>query len=98
MFRAFEKFVPPTGAPPAGVPPQGLVAFYWHFARQAKGLFTALFAAGLCVAVLDSAVPVFIGHIVTLVSTHAPETLWATAWPQLVGMALVLLLLRPLAM
>ncbi|HEX2114292.1 MAG TPA: ABC transporter ATP-binding protein [Alphaproteobacteria bacterium] len=98
MFRAFEKFVSPTGAPPATVPPQGLVAFYWHFARQAKGLFIALFAAGLCVAVLDSAVPVFIGHIVTLVSTHAPDTLWAAAWPQLVGMALVLLLLRPLAM
>jgi ATP-binding cassette subfamily B multidrug efflux pump len=98
MFRAFERFVPPTAAPPAAEPPQGLVAFYWHFARQAKGLFIALFAAGLCVAMLDSLVPVFIGQIVTLVSTHAPETLWRDAWHQLVGMALVLLLLRPLAM
>jgi ATP-binding cassette subfamily B multidrug efflux pump len=98
MFRAFEKFVPPTAAPSGPPPPEGLVAFYWHFARQAKGLFIALFAAGLCVAVLDSAVPVFIGHIVTLVSTHAPDTLWRDAWPHLVGMALVLLLLRPVAM
>jgi ATP-binding cassette subfamily B multidrug efflux pump len=98
MFRAFEKFVPPTAAPSGPPPPEGLVAFYWHFARQAKGLFIALFAAGLCVAVLDSAVPVFIGHIVTLVSTHAPDTLWHDAWPHLVGMALVLLLLRPVAM
>jgi ATP-binding cassette, subfamily B, multidrug efflux pump len=98
MFHAFERFVPPTAAPPEAAPPQGLAAFYWHFARQAKGLFIALFAAGMCVAMLDSAVPVFIGRIVTLVSTHAPETLWQDAWPQLVGMAVVLLLLRPLAM
>jgi ATP-binding cassette subfamily B multidrug efflux pump len=98
VFRFFEHRVPPTAAPKGSAPPQGLVAFYWHFARQAKGLFIALFAAGLCVAVLDSAVPVFIGHIVTLISTHAPDTLWGVAWPQLVGMALVLLLLRPVAM
>ena len=98
MFRFFEHRVPPTAPPPPGEPPHGLVAFYWHFARQAKGLFIALFAAGLCVAVLDSAVPVFIGRIVTLVSTHAPDTMWDAAWPQLVGMALVLLMLRPLAM
>lgn len=98
MFRFFEHRVPPTLPPPAGEPPQGLTAFYWHFARQAKGLFIALFAAGLCVALLDSAVPVFIGHIVTLVSTHTPATLWTEAWPQLVGMAVVLLVLRPIAM
>jgi ATP-binding cassette subfamily B multidrug efflux pump len=98
MFRAFEKFVLPTAAPTGAAPPQGLVAFYWHFARQAKSLFIALFAAGLCVAVLDSAVPVFIGRIVTLISTHTPDTLWDVAWPQLIGMALVLLLLRPVAM
>jgi ATP-binding cassette subfamily B multidrug efflux pump len=98
VFRFFEHRVPPTATPPAGDPPQGLVAFYWHFARQAKGLFIALFAAGLCVALLDSAVPVFIGHIVTLVSTHTPDTLWQEAWPQLLGMAVVLLLLRPIAM
>ena len=98
MFQRFERFVLPTDTPPAAAPPRDLIAFYWHFARQAKGLFIALFAAGLTVAMLDSAVPVFIGRIVTLVSTHAPETLWRDAWPQLVGMAVVLLVLRPIAM
>src|SRR5690242_6882993 len=98
MFRHFEHLIRPTGSPPAAEPPQRLVAFYWHFARQAKGLFIALFAAGLTVAILDSAVPVFIGRIVTLVSIHTPDTLWQSAWPQLVGMAIVLLLLRPMAM
>src|SRR5262249_17248199 len=53
---------------------------------------------GLIVALLDSLVPVFIGRIVTLVSTHTPETLLPEAWHQLLGMAFVMLLARPAAL
>ena len=98
MFRLFENTLNPTGKPAETEPPASLVAFYWHFARQAKGLFVALFVAGFIVAVLDSAIPAFIGRIVTLVTSSKPETLWTEHWPVLVGMAAVLLVLRPLAM
>ncbi len=98
MFAFFERLVPPTQTPPAEVPPKALLAFYWHFARQAKGLFIALFVAGLTVALLDSLVPVFIGRVVTLVSTYAPDSLWDAAWPQLIGMAVVVLVARPAAL
>ena len=37
------------------------------------------------------------GRIVTLVTSSHPETLWTDNWPMLLGMAVVLLLLRPLA-
>src|SRR5215213_4579235 len=97
MFAFFEKTLRPTEAGDQGAPPNSLIAFYWHFARQAKGLFAALFVAGLIVALLDSTIPVFMGHIVTLVTSSQPETLWTDNWPMLLGMALVLLLLRPLA-
>ena len=40
-------------------------------------------------------VPAFIGRIVGLVSNHTPQALLHEAWPQLIGMAVVLLLLRP---
>ena len=50
MFRLFEKALNPTEPPAQSQPPAGLVAFYWHFARQAKGLFVALFVAGFIVA------------------------------------------------
>ena len=98
MFALFERLLKPTGTPEHPEPPPGLIAFYWHYARQAKGLFAGLFAAGFAVALLDSLIPVFIGRIVTLITASAPETLFATFWPLLLAMAVVLLVLRPLAL
>jgi ATP-binding cassette subfamily B multidrug efflux pump len=98
MFGLFETLLKPTDAPERPEPPARLIAFYWHFARQAKGLFVALFAAGLVVALLDTMIPVFIGRVVTLVTSTPPAELFATAWPMLAGMAAVLLVARPLAL
>ena len=75
MFAFFEKTLRPTEAGDQGAPPPGLMAFYWHFARQAKGLFAALFVAGLIVALLDSLIPVFMGRVVALITASAPERL-----------------------
>jgi ATP-binding cassette subfamily B multidrug efflux pump len=98
MFSFFEKALLPTGVPERPEPPARLVAFYWHFARQAKPLFVALFVTGFIVALLDSMIPYFIGRIVTLVTTSRPEALLAESWPLLLGMALVLVLVRPLTL
>ncbi|MGA7807192.1 ABC transporter ATP-binding protein [Bradyrhizobium sp.] len=98
MFALFERRLKPTGTPSDPEPPAGLIAFYWHYARQAKGLFAALFAAGFAVALLDSLIPVFFGRIVTLITKSPPETLFATFWPLLLAMAAVLLVLRPAAL
>jgi ATP-binding cassette, subfamily B, multidrug efflux pump len=97
MFRPFERWVKTTVLPGQATPPPGLVAFYWHFARQTKGVFAALFAAGFAVALLDVTIPVFIGQVVTLVTHTQPEDLFARSWPMLAGMAFVLLILRPIA-
>ncbi|HLQ93266.1 MAG TPA: ABC transporter ATP-binding protein [Xanthobacteraceae bacterium] len=98
MFGLFERLLKPTETPEQPEPPAGLVGFYWHFARQAKGLFLGLFAIGLIVAVVDSMVPVFIGRIVALITSNKPDELFATAWPALLAMAGFMLVLRPLAM
>jgi ATP-binding cassette subfamily B multidrug efflux pump len=97
MFHLFEKALNPTEPPAQSQPPAGLIAFYWHFARQAKGLFAALFVTGFIVALLDSTIPAFMGRIVTLVTSSKPETLWTENWPMLLGMAIVLIVLRPLS-
>jgi ATP-binding cassette, subfamily B, multidrug efflux pump len=95
MFKPFERYLQPTAVPEHPEPPASLLAFLWHFARQAKGLFAALFAVEFFVALTDSAVPWFMGRIVTLVTTIAPERFLAETWPWLVGMALVVLIARP---
>jgi len=95
MFKPFERYLQPTAVPEHPEPPAHLLAFLWHFARQAKGLFIALFAVEFFVALTDSAVPWFMGRIVTLVTTIGPERFLAETWPWLVGMALVVLIARP---
>jgi ATP-binding cassette subfamily B multidrug efflux pump len=95
MFAFFERFLNPTSAPQNPEPPPGLIAFLWHFARQAKWLFAALFVAELCVALSDSAVPWFMGRVVTMVTKTPPDRFLATSWPWLAGMAVVVVLVRP---
>jgi ATP-binding cassette subfamily B multidrug efflux pump len=97
MFALFERLLTPTAAPEHPEPPPGLLAFLWHFARQAKWLFGALFVAELFVALSDSAVPWFMGRVVTMVTKTPPERLFAAGWPWLLGMAIVIVIVRPTA-
>ena len=98
MFAIFERFLSPTAAPEHPEPPPGLIAFLWHFARQAKWLFAALFVVELFVALSDSAVPWFMGHVVTMVTKTSPDRFLAAGWPWLVGMAVVVVIVRPAVM
>ena len=97
MFRFFESIIQPTRSATATQPPQGLLRFYWHFARQAKSLFLALFAAGLCVAVFDASVPWFIGRLVRAITTTPRELFLARYGQFLAAAAVVVLVARPLA-
>jgi ATP-binding cassette subfamily B multidrug efflux pump len=108
-FRSFERAMDPVAPPgqpaarilgvpvPEAAPPASLLGFYWHFARQARALFVALFAAGLAVAVLDLMIPLFIGRVIGLLEAHGPDAIWAEAGASLLVMAAVLLLGRPVA-
>jgi ATP-binding cassette subfamily B multidrug efflux pump len=103
MFAAFENLLRPTivahdKAPPARDEARGLLRFYWHYARQARGLIAALFVAGLTVAIFDSCIPVIIGRVVGLVSMHDPATLLREDWPQLLAMGAFILIVRPAAL
>jgi ATP-binding cassette, subfamily B, multidrug efflux pump len=95
MFAFFERFLTPTAPPHHTEPPPGLIAFLWHFARQAKWLFAALFVAELFVALTDSAVPWFMGRVVTMVTKTPPDRFLAVGWPWLLGMAIVVVVVRP---
>ena len=97
MFSYFESRIRPT-ALPGTAPPQGLLAFYWHYVRQARGLFATMFATGLLVALIDTLIPLFIGRLVRLMENADRAAALADELPMLVGMALLVLIGRPLAL
>jgi len=96
MLRRFEALLDPTAHSPEPPPTDGLRPFYWQFIRQVRWVVVALFVFGGLIAMLDVTIPAFIGRTVGLVSTHAPEDLLRECWQQLLVMAGVLLLVRPL--
>ncbi|AMJ62440.1 ABC transporter ATP-binding protein [Bosea sp. PAMC 26642] len=95
MFRFFDSLVNSTALPP-GQPPSGLLSFYWHFVRQAKGLFAALFLIGFTLAIIEAVVPYLIGRLVSVLSSVAREQVFETAGHLLLIMAAIVLVVRPL--
>jgi len=89
--------IPATASPDVGAPPEGLGAFYWHFIRQTKGWYAAMFAASLTVALLDTVIPLFIGRLVALMEAPDREAALTAALPMLLAMAALVLVARPLA-
>jgi ATP-binding cassette, subfamily B, multidrug efflux pump len=97
VFAFFETRIRPTELPRAA-PPPGLLAFYWHFIRQTRLLYAAMFATGLAVAMVDTTIPVFIGKLVTLMQSGDRAAAFSAAMPTLLGMAAVILFGRPLTL
>jgi ATP-binding cassette subfamily B multidrug efflux pump len=95
MLRRAEALLDPTARQPEEPPTSGLWPFYRHYLRQQPWLLAAMFLFGGLIAVMDVTIPAFIGRVVGMVSNHAPRTLLRDTWPQLAGMAAVVLLLRP---
>ncbi len=81
-----------------GGPPADLAGFYWHFVRQTKGWYAAMFAASLAVAALDTVVPLFIGRLVSLMEAGDRMAALRAEWPMLVGMIGLVLVVRPLVL
>ncbi len=74
------------------------MAFYWHFVRQTKGWYAAMFAASLAVAALDTVIPLFIGRLVSLMEATDRMAALEAQWPLLAGMVALVLVVRPLVL
>ena len=97
LYRYLEAKIRGTTTPGPGEPPPGLLAFYWHFVRQTRGWYALMFVTSLAVALIDTVIPVFIGQLVALMESADRQAALAQRWHLLLGMAAVVLLLRPLA-
>ena len=98
LFKVFESQIQATAAPPGGAPPPALLAFYWHFIRQARKLFLAMLLSCLLVALSDTVTPVLIGKLVGLMTATDRPAALRNAWPMLLAMLGFLLVLRPLVL
>jgi ATP-binding cassette subfamily B multidrug efflux pump len=83
LFDYFESRIAATSQPPAQTPPQGLLAFYWHFLRQSRGLFFAMLVSCLLVALSDTVMPLLIGKLVGLMTATEREIAVRNALPML---------------
>jgi len=98
MFRYLQSRIRGTASPGPGAPPPGLLAFYWHFARQTKGWYALMFVTSLAVALIDTVIPVFIGKLVSMMEAADRQAALAREWPLLAGMVALVLVARPLVL
>jgi len=98
MFSYLQSRIRGTASPGPGAPPPGLVAFYWHFARQTKGWYALMFVTSLAVALIDTVIPVFIGKLVSLMEATDRHAALQQQLPLLIGMVALVLVVRPLVM
>jgi len=98
MFSYLQSRIRGTASPGPGAPPPGLVAFYWHFARQTKDWYALMFVTSLAVALIDTVIPVFIGKLVSLMEATDRHAALQQQLPLLIGMVALVLVVRPLVM
>ena len=98
MFNYLQSRIRGTASAGLGEPPAGLIGFYWHFVRQTRGWYLLMFATSLAVALIDTAIPVFIGKLVSLMEASDRQAALAEQSALLLAMVVLILLVRPLVM
>ncbi|CAN1570903.1 MdlB ABC-type multidrug transport system, ATPase and permease components [Rhabdaerophilaceae bacterium] len=93
-FRWLERLVDPIMSGPADQPNR-LAAFLGVQTQNVRWPLFFLFLLIVADALLDTLVPFFIGQLINLLTNTPRETIFVEAWPTLLGMALVILILRP---
>jgi ATP-binding cassette subfamily B multidrug efflux pump len=98
MFSYLQSRIRGTASTGPGAPPPGLIAFYWHFVRQSKRWYALMFLSGLAVALIDTVIPVFIGKLVSMMSSDDRRAALEAEWTLLVGMLGLVLVARPMVL
>ncbi|WP_165676543.1 ABC transporter ATP-binding protein [Metapseudomonas otitidis] len=96
MFRRFERLIDVFRPAPDNTPPRSVLRFYLHYLRQVWPVFAALLVVGLIVALIEVAMFSFLGRIVDLAQSTPAGELFSAHGHELLWMAVVTLLLRPL--
>ena len=98
IFRWFESLIDVFARPDPGAPPHGVLRFYAHYLRQGGWVLAAMCVVGFAVAIVEVALFDFIGRLVDLARATPSADFFRINGRELLWMAVVALLLRPLLM
>jgi ATP-binding cassette subfamily B multidrug efflux pump len=97
MFKWFAQLIDPFAPLEVARPPTGLLDFYMHFIWPIRGVLAGIIVISLVTSVTEMALFVFLGSIVDLVGTTPREDFFSEHASILIGMSVVVLFVRPLA-
>mgnify|MGYP001184937151 CR=1 FL=1 len=97
MFSWFERRLNPYPDAEPTLPPKGLVAFCWHYSKDAAPWLLAMAVLSAVISVGEVALFGFLGSIVDWLSSASPEGFIAREGSRLAMMAVVVLVVLPLA-
>jgi ATP-binding cassette subfamily B multidrug efflux pump len=98
IFRWFENLIDVFDRPDQGAPPDRLVRFYAHYLHRGRWVLAAMFVVGFAVALVEVALFGFLGKLVDLAKSEQAAGFFDRHGPELLGMAAVAVVLRPLLM
>ena len=97
MFRYFENLIDPyTPYEETDQPPRRLAAFLWDYSRPLRGWYVVAILLAIAVAAVEILLIDYVGRIVDTLTGADRATFWADHGLSLLGIALFLLLVRPL--
>jgi ATP-binding cassette subfamily B multidrug efflux pump len=98
IFRWFETLIDVFDRPDTGAPPDRLGRFYLYYLRRGGWVLAAMCLVGFAVALVEVALFDFLGKLVDLAKAEDAAGFFERHGPQLLGMAAIALLLRPVLM
>jgi ATP-binding cassette subfamily B multidrug efflux pump len=96
IYRRFETLIDPFRPALDEPPPDDIIRFYRHYLRQVRAALLFLLVVGLAGALIDVTLFRFLGRIVDFVKDQPAATFFVEHGKTLIGMALVVLVLRPI--
>ena len=97
MFAAFERLIDPFRAHDETMPPMTIVAYYLRYCRQIWPLIAALVVLGLGISLIEATILSFSGALIDMLRATPPAEVFARHRFALLGMAALVLFVRPLA-
>ncbi len=97
MFTLFERLLDPLAPADIESPPQRTAAFIRHFLLPIRGLLLVTLLISGVAALSELALYAFLGTIVDWMTETDPQQFLATHGAALIGMAVVVLLVRPIS-